>query len=255
VGAPGTNIMSTWAGSGGLLMDSLTEGWTRTTTTSGGWSYGSLKLEGGYSYPFLLDPGTYPGGSYNNGTDDRVYKTFDLAGADVAVVSTWAATNVAYGDHFRVGYRAGGGDPFAGGTIVADVTNAATYPYLMLGVHDVSGGIGSSCTVGFQLQSDAAGTALGVALMGFSIETLTLNRTSYSVIDGTSMATPGVAGLAAMLLAYNPQFTCADVVNAIRQGGRAVTALAGKTTTGRAVDVMSSLSYIKPPTGLTATVE
>jgi hypothetical protein len=41
----------------------------------------------------------------------------------------------------------------------------------------------------------------------------------------------------------------------MRQRGRAVAALAGKTTTGKAIDVMSSLAYINPPTGLTATVE
>jgi hypothetical protein len=58
-----------------------------------------------------------------------------------------------------------------------------------------------------------------------------------------------------MLRARNPQYTYADVVNSIKQGGRAVAALANKTTTGKAIDVMSSLAYINPPTGLTATVK
>ena len=39
------------------------------------------------------------------------------------------------------------------------------------------------------------------------------------------------------------------------KGGRAVASLANKTTTGNAIDVMKSLAYINPPTGLTATVE
>jgi subtilisin family serine protease len=81
------------------------------------------------------------------------------------------------------------------------------------------------------------------------------NNSSYETMNGTSMAAPEVAGLAAMLRAYNPQYTYADTVGAIRNGGRSVPALAaGKTTTGKAVDVMSSLAYINPPTGLTATV-
>ncbi len=80
------------------------------------------------------------------------------------------------------------------------------------------------------------------------------NNTSYNTISGTSMASPAVAGLATMLRAYNPQFTFVDTVNAIRNGGRSVPALAGRTTAGKAVDVMSSLAYINPPTGLTATV-
>jgi subtilisin family serine protease len=81
-----------------------------------------------------------------------------------------------------------------------------------------------------------------------------LNSTSYGTMNGTSMASPEVAGLAAMLRAFHPQYTYADTVGAIKNGGRSVPALAGKTTTGKAVDVMSSLAYINPPTGLTATV-
>jgi subtilisin family serine protease len=82
-----------------------------------------------------------------------------------------------------------------------------------------------------------------------------LGNTSYNTISGTSMASPEVAGLAAMLRAYNPQYTYADTVGAIKNGGRSVLALVNKTTTGKAVDVMSSLAYINPPKGLAATVQ
>ena len=69
------------------------------------------------------------------------------------------------------------------------------------------------------------------------------------------MASPEVAGLATMLRAFNPGFTYADVVNSIKNGGRATASLAGKTTTGNAIDVMHSLAYINAPTGLAATVQ
>jgi hypothetical protein len=68
------------------------------------------------------------------------------------------------------------------------------------------------------------------------------------------MATPEVAGLAAMLRAYNPLYTYTDTVNAIKKGGRPTASLANKTTTGNAIDVMKSLAYINPPSGLSATV-
>ncbi|MEO8717222.1 MAG: S8 family serine peptidase, partial [Burkholderiales bacterium] len=82
-----------------------------------------------------------------------------------------------------------------------------------------------------------------------------LNNAGYDTRSGTSMAAPEVAGLATMLRAFNPQYRFIDTVNAIKNGGRAVPALAAKTTTGKAVDVMSSLAYINPPTGLRATLQ
>jgi thermitase len=81
------------------------------------------------------------------------------------------------------------------------------------------------------------------------------SASTYNTISGTSMASAEVAGLAAMLRAYNPRFRFSDVVNAIRKGGRPAASLAGKTVSGNAVDVMSSLAFINPPTGLKATVQ
>ena len=253
VGAPGTNIRSTYAGMEGLITDSLTSGWTGSTTTSGGWAYTTLSVNGD-PIPFLVNPGTYPTGHYNDNTDDRAYKSFNIAGVNVAVLKTNFAIDVMSGDYFRIGYSSTGGDPFAGG-IFDGVTGVATNQSIIPFKADISGCISANCGIGFQLQSDSTQASLGVAIAGFRIETLTLNTATYKTIDGTSMASPEVAGLAAMLRAHNPQYTYADVVNSIKQGGRAVVGLAGKTTTGKAIDVMSSLAYINPPTGLTATVK
>ncbi len=256
VGAPGTNILSTWAGTKAVITDDLSTGWIKTTTTSGGWALGFLQLgDPPTSFPFLLDPADYYSGQYKNSTDDRVYKTFDLSGFDVAVFQGSAAINVVNGDHFRIGYNSAGGDPFVGGTIDSDITNLATFPNLVTGSSDISSCISANCSIGFQLQSNSSLTDIGLAIGFFSIKKLALNTTSYNTIDGTSMATPEVAGLAAMLRAYNPQYTYSDTVNAIKNGGRATASLYGKTTSGKAVDVISTLSYINPPTGLAAIVE
>ena len=159
-------------------------------------------------------------------------------------------------DAITVSLRGCDCDPFAGGVDLFTITGLATYPGLVQNANplDISGCIGANCSLGFQLQSDSSLTDLGPAIIGVLIDTLTLNATSYINASGTSMASPMVAGLATMLRAYNPLYTYADVANAIKQGGRAVPALAGKTTTGKAIDVVPSIAYINPPTGLTANV-
>lgn len=81
------------------------------------------------------------------------------------------------------------------------------------------------------------------------------DSSTYNTANGTSMAVPQVAGLAAMLRAFHPQYTYADTVSAIRNGGRSADALAGLTATGKAADAMPSLAYLNPPTGLTATLQ
>jgi subtilisin family serine protease len=68
------------------------------------------------------------------------------------------------------------------------------------------------------------------------------------------MATPVVAGVAALLRSYHPAYGYADVASALLAAGRPVASLAGKTTSGKAVDAMASLAYVHPPTGLAAVV-
>jgi subtilisin family serine protease len=254
VGAPGTNILSTWNGTKAVITDTLDSGWLGSSTTAGaggGWS----AYTGG-TVNFLTTSGYWSSTGYNNSTDDRYYKSFNLTGSTAASLTFLAETNVANGDHFRVGYVSTATDVFAGaGTIIWETQGATSDTNFASKTFDVSGCISANCTIGFQLQSDASLNDLGVGIAYFSISTFTPNSTSYNTKGGTSMASPEVAGLATMLRAYNPQYTYADVVSAIENAGRPVASLSGKTTTGKAIDVMASLAYISPPTGLTAVVQ
>jgi thermitase len=255
VGAPGTNILSTYAGSNTTISDDFNTGGVLDWTTSGGgWAYGR-RIVYGSTVDVLLDPGTYPSGYYSNNADNRVYKNFNLSGNTVAVLSFIAQFTIQPNDFLNINYRSNGGDPFAQGVHLDSLngTNSGVIgePFSF----DISSCISASCSVGFQLLTNASGNARGVGIFNFGIATLTINSSNYNTLNGTSMASAEVSGLATMLRAYNPQYTYADVISALKGGGRATASLAGKTATGNAIDVMSSLSYINPPTGLTATVQ
>lgn len=247
VGAPGTNILSTWAGTATTISESLTSGWLGSGGGTGGvgWVYATDSSNGA---KYLLDQ------NYTANANHRAYKNFDLSGFDAAVWNFSVAGVVNDGDSLNANMKSTGGDPFTGGTNL--VAGAYSSPTLFLSQSVAVGACNTAtCTLGFNLTS-ASGSAgaAGPVVAYFSINTLTLNTTSYNTINGTSMASPAVAGLATMLRAYNPSYTYTDVVNSIKNAGTATSSLSGKTTTGKAVNVMSSLAYINAPTGLAATV-
>lgn len=265
VGAPGTNIYSTWAGTSAVISDltsgTAPAGWigsSSTTATGGGWGYSTAPMNIGW----LIEPKASWGTAlYNANTDDRAYKTFNLTGFDAAILEANVGINVLSGDTFNLNYSTStvNADPFVAGGINLvslatgghDGTTSAPYHS---GIN-ITPCISATCNIGVQLLSGATVPKdFGVALTNLKIKTLTLNTTSYNTIDGTSMATPEVAGVAALVWAHNPLYTYSDVANAIKKGGRTISSLIGKINTGKALDAMGSLAYINPPTGIAVVV-
>ena len=101
----------------------------------------------------------------------------------------------------------------------------------------------------FRLQSDAIVQANGARIEDIVLKCVGAPGPtgSYTLLDGTSMATPHVAGVAALVLSKNWQLTTAQLRTAILSSGDAVPGLVGKVATGDRVNVAAALAAVGPP--------
>ena len=243
VGAPGTNTLSSWASQ--KITDDFTSGWT----LNGGWASSSCGI------PILSNPSNWcGGGTYADNADDRAYKSFDLSGTTAAVLSFGVDFDTELDwDFFSLAIKDTGGDPFAaGGRTLDDVSGNGASSKVE---YDISSCNTSTCSIGSRLISDYSTVLGGVAVYGFTIETLQTNSTVYRVINGTSMASPHVAGIATMVRAFNPNYSYTQTVDAIKNGGEDIAGLSAFTLTGRAANAMGAIAYIPEPTGVVAVVQ
>ena len=70
---------------------------------------------------------------------------------------------------------------------------------------------------------------------------------NYDFLSGTSMATPHVSGVAALLLAKNPGLTAVQLKEAIMSTTVPMASLAGKVVTGGRVDASAALAAVPAP--------
>jgi len=90
--------------------------------------------------------------------------------------------------------------------------------------------------------SNYGATTVDVAAPGVSIySTYPVSKGSYTTMDGTSMATPHVAGLAALVKAVNSGYTVAQIKSTIMNGVDTVSGLSGKCVTGGRVNTGKSI--------------
>lgn len=258
IGAPGVNVVSSWNGAVTRLSPSMTTGWTFVNAGVAPriWGYATGNFVGGGTIDLLVNPTNFLNGaanpSYGANSTDRVYRALDAGSSDVAVLEWTNAVDTFGTDFLRVRCADAGGDPFPGGTLFYS-DSAQDGTALSSAVVEVPSACRTStATFGFQMESDAMNQRRGLAIGEVLLQKTALDTTSFAVISGTSQATPFVSGVAALVRAYRPTATAARVVEAIKNGGRSVTALSGRTVTGRAVHALGALSYLAAPTGVSA---
>jgi subtilisin family serine protease len=104
-----------------------------------------------------------------------------------------------------------------------------------------------------RLRSDSDGTVGdGGYVDDLSLRCLRAAAEDYATISGTSMASPHVAGVAALAKAAHPEFTVAQVKAAILGGADRLGSLTGKVATGGRLDACRALGgcggvAFKPP--------
>lgn len=93
--------------------------------------------------------------------------------------------------------------------------------------------------------SNYGATSVDIAAPGSNIYSTTFNG-AYGYMSGTSMATPQVAGLAALAWSYSPQSTWQEIKTAILTGGDTLAVLNNKVATGKRINAYNTLNLLTP---------
>jgi len=75
----------------------------------------------------------------------------------------------------------------------------------------------------------------------------TVPDNAYASYSGTSMATPHVSGVAAILKGYNPELTALEIKELIMEGVDSLPSLEGLTVTGGRLNLYKALMHLIPP--------
>lgn len=126
--------------------------------------------------------------------------------------------------------------------IDADVT--ASYP----GGYDLDGIVNVANTTRTDSMSGTSTYGLesvDLGAPGTEILSTYLND-GYATASGTSMASPHVAGVAALVWSIDPSLTIAEVKQILMDSGESIPALSGKTVSGKRLNALSALEAADP---------
>ena len=249
VGEPGSSILSTWPG--GTLSPAFSS-WQRTSASGSSWNDGLCSYNIGQLDTLYIPAGWCSGGAnYLDNTDADAWYTFNLNGLEGAGISYYELINTEAGnDPITTWRNAAGGNPVGGtGTLLASESGIGQVIRHQFNLENC---LTANCSIGFNFTSNGSNNDQGVGITLLEVQQIEDNANDYAISSGTSMATPHVSGIAAMVMAWNPGYNVDQVIEAIFQGGSDLTSLATTTVTGKSANALGALSHITAPTGVGA---
>ncbi len=273
VGAPGTNIYSTVADT--IILNETFEEVTPPSVPSG-WiiggtnnNWGTYNFNDGFWNKVLYGDLAYP--SYANNTNSTITSlTYNLGGnTSGATISFLTACDTEYTttdwrDYMQLEFSSDG----------ISFPPYLISPYLYLrwdeafldqlnGDSNPSGGAAyyfenlpipsQFLSNNFKFRFRWVTNASDNNYDGCKIDYITITKYSdgsdekYDYMDGTSMAAPHVAGLAALVWGTKPSLVYTEVKNSILNTGDPLSSLNGKTVTGNRINAFNALDSITPP--------
>jgi subtilisin family serine protease len=269
VGAPGTNIYSTIADSpvmsenfNSVTAPNLPNGWTKTGDW-GTYDYsGDKVLYGDYSHtPYL-----------NNADSIAVSPTYNLGENTGAKMSFFTRCDTEYTttnwyDYMALEVSSDGANfteltkwdeatlDIYNGENPLNSTGGAVFSFDNLSIP--SQYLTSHFKFRFKWHTDSSNVPVQ-NYDGCWVDDVKITKFSdgsdekYDYMDGTSMATPHVAGLAALIEGYNPNLTLSQVKNIILTTGDSLVSLSGKTVSGKRINAQKALEAVNPAKAITA---
>lgn len=183
------------------------------------------------------------GSGANSDASEALWYAWEQAGADV-ISCSWGggSESTEVTNQIRAAGKNGAIVVIAAGNNSADLEQTGTYPAVSQADNIV--------TVASTTRTDARSSFsnynygwCNVGAPGSDITSLgNKNDSDYSVLSGTSMATPLTAGIVGLLRAQFPNETYGQIINRLYRGVDAISALSGLVQTGGRVNLQKSLA-------------